>query len=222
MKKIIIILLVGLLTPQLVQGQGTIYLSNLWQPFAGSEAVGSDSWLAIYFATGNPPFGITGYNFNSIQLEMTAASGNPDGFTVAIYPVYGYPGSPPNLGSSLGTLNGSSNPSTAEIYSYTPTSNLTLLPDAGYFIVVTAGTAITDGSYELSESITYATSSDNWTGGPSLYSDSDGMSWTAAPNSAYLYYQFAISATPIPEPSPSLLLLLGSGILFYVRRAFHR
>jgi hypothetical protein len=30
------------------------------------------------------------------------------------------------------------------------------------------------------------------------------------------------SSSPIPEPSPSLLLLLGSGVIIYVRRTFHR
>ena len=74
---------------------------------------------------------------------------NPSGFTVAIYPVYGFPDAPASLGSSLGTLNGSADPSTAGVYSYTPTSSLTLLPNAGYFAVLTAGTAVADGAYEL-------------------------------------------------------------------------
>ena len=214
MKKIIIIFVAVLLAPQLVPAQGTIYLSNLGQPSSGSAAVGSDSWLAVYFRTGYSPL-IYGYLLNSIQLETTDAFGNPSGFTVAIYPVYGFPDAPASLGSSLGTLNGSADPSTAGVYSYTPTSSLTLLPNAGYFAVLTAGTAVADGAYELDESASYATSSGNWTGGPALYSNDDGLIWGVM---GATYFQFASTATAIPEPSWARLLLFGSGVLFYVRK----
>jgi len=55
-------------------------------------------------------------------------------------------------GSSLGSLNGSFNPVTGSAYAYTPTSDLTLLPNNFYFIVLTAGTTIANGAYEWSES----------------------------------------------------------------------
>ncbi|MGA3213100.1 MAG: choice-of-anchor R domain-containing protein, partial [Terriglobales bacterium] len=134
----------GLLTPQLLQAQGTTYLSNLDQSSAGSLAVGSDSWLAGIFTTGLNP---GGYVLNSIQLAMTDASGSPGGFMVMLYaPAIG--GILP--GSSLGTLNGSLNPVTSGIYTYTPAATLTLAPNVPYSIVLTAGTAVANGAYELS------------------------------------------------------------------------
>ncbi len=124
MKNVIIMVSVILLTQQITQAQGTIYLSNLGQPSAGSLAVGSDSWVAAMFQTGA---NAGGYVLNSVQLGMADASGNPSGFTVMIYanivpPIGIFPG------NSLGTLTDSLNPVTSGIYTYTPRSSLTLLP----------------------------------------------------------------------------------------------
>jgi hypothetical protein len=94
-----------------------------------------------------------------------------------------------------------------------------LLPNAGYFAVLTAGTAVADGAYELNESASYATSSGNWTGGRPLHSNDDGLIWGLMGATSF---QFALTATAIPEPSSAFLLLLGSGVLIYVRRIFHR
>jgi hypothetical protein len=55
----------GLLAQQILQAQGTTYLSNLDQSSVGSLAVGSNSWLAGIFETGTNP---GGYVLNSIQL----------------------------------------------------------------------------------------------------------------------------------------------------------
>ena len=74
---------VGLLTQRVTQAQGTLtYLSNLGQPSSGSDIVGSNSWLFTTFRVGTNP---NGYVLNSIQLEMTDASGTPSGFTVMLY-----------------------------------------------------------------------------------------------------------------------------------------
>jgi hypothetical protein len=71
-----------LLVAQIVPAQGTIYLSNLGETPVGSGAIGTDSWLAQYFAKGtNSP----GYTPNSVRLLMNAAVGNSSGFTAAIY-----------------------------------------------------------------------------------------------------------------------------------------
>src|ERR1700679_483175 len=85
MKKIImsVIIAIGFLVPQIIQAQGTItYLSSLSPTSTGIHSVGSDSWLAAGFETGN---NIGGYELNSIQLGMAGVSGNPSGFTVMIY-----------------------------------------------------------------------------------------------------------------------------------------
>jgi hypothetical protein len=214
MKTIVVMFMFALLASQPILAQGTIYLSNLEQPSSGSKAAGSDSWLAVDFRTGYFP-SVSAYMLNSIQLNMAYASGNPSGFTMSIYPVYGYPNTPPTLGSSLGTLNGPVNPATAGIYSYAPPLSLTLLPNADYFIVITAVTDVADGAYELNESASYATSSGNWTGGGALFSNDDGLTWMQVGDG---YFQFAITATVIPEPSSAFLLFLGSGVLMYVRK----
>lgn len=93
----------ALLSPHAAQAQGTTpYLSSLSQSYTGNEAVGSDSWLAVPFVTGNSP---GGYNLDSVQLGMADASGNPSGFAVMLYADSGNPlGASP--GSSLGSLSG--------------------------------------------------------------------------------------------------------------------
>jgi hypothetical protein len=48
----LIVFAVALLAPQIAQAQGTIYMSNLGQTSAGTDAVGSNSWMAVYFITG--------------------------------------------------------------------------------------------------------------------------------------------------------------------------
>lgn len=222
MKKIITVFVFALLASQVARSQGTLtYLSNLEQPSAGSLAIGSDSWYAALFFTGG---NVGGYSLNSIQLAMTDASGSPSGFATMIY------AQNPNIstailpGSSLGTLNGSANPSTTGIYAYTPASNLTLSPSTAYFIVLTAGTTIANGAYEWSR---VGIDSYNPSGGwgviqgvsSGVYDSNDGSSWHSI---SAAYPQFAITATAIPEPPSAFLLLLGSGVLLYVRRIFHR
>jgi hypothetical protein len=209
MKKIIIMFVVGLLAPQIVQAQGTTYLSNLGQLSIGSHAVASDSWLAADFFTGN---NADGYVLNSVQLGMTDASGNPNGFTIMIYA-----NSNPDTilpGSSLGTLSGSTDPVTAGTYTYAPASNLTLSPNADYFIVLTAGTAVANGAYDWSRANTDTYNpSGSWRGGPGIFfTSSNGLNW----NLSSPYAQYAINATPIPEPSICGLSVL-SGLLFIWR-----
>ncbi|HVU07402.1 MAG TPA: choice-of-anchor R domain-containing protein [Verrucomicrobiae bacterium] len=216
MKKLIIIFLVALLASRLVQAQGTTYLSNLGQAPVGSNPVGNDSWLAAGFFTGN---NVGGYMLNSVQLEMTDASGSPSGFTIMIYDR----GDNPNVivpGSSLGVLSGSADPSTGGIYTYT-TSGLTLSPSTYYYVVLTAGTAVANGAYDWSVMNTASYNpDDSWIGSVTLVSH-DGSSWGTLPTyPQYDFSQFAITATPVPEPSSSWLILFGGGILFYVRRSF--
>ena len=208
----VIVLVVALLAPQIVQAQGTIYLSNLGQPSAGSLAVGSDSWQAAIFTTGT---NADGYVLNSIQLAMTDASGTPNGFTVMLCGVGNFPGAP-LPGSSLGTLSGSTDPATGGIFTYTPVSNLTLLPYEYYFIVLTAGTAVANGAYEWSHAGTY---SYNPSGGWETYADilqsSNGSYWTSA---STIDAQFAIDATAVPEPGVFGLFGLGGLFLAWHRR----
>ncbi len=213
MKKLIITTAIGLLIQQIVQAQETLYVSNLGQTSTGNYAVGSDSWYASFFKAGN---NIGGYELNIIQLAVTGASGNPSGFTAMVYANIN-----PEIavlpGNSIGTLDGSLNPVDAGTYNYTPDSNIVLSPNTDYYVVLTAETPIAEGAYEWS--LAGANSynpSDGWSGSVGrVYTSSNGLSWI--PISA-AYPQFAITATAIPEPSSAFLLLLGSGVLFYVRK----
>ena len=196
-----ILVLVFGLAPKIIQAQGAItYLSNLGQPSTGNLAVGSDSWLATLFFTGN---NASGYALNSIQLGITDSSGNPSGFTAMLYEINPAAAIP---GNNLGTLNGSLNPATAGTYTYTPTSSLTLSQNTYYFIVLTAGTAVANGAYEwsLAGANSYNPSS-GWNAG-AIETSSNGSSWSGL---ASEYPQFAINATVIPEPSVLRLFSLG-------------
>lgn len=126
--------------------------------------------------------------------------------------------SPPPVpgGSSLGTLNGSLDPVTSGIYTYTPAGSLTLAPDQAYCIVLTAGTPVANGAYEWS----YADmNSYNPSGGWSfigVWTSSNGSApWVG---SGGTFPQFAINATAVPEPSTLGLLSLGAFFLVCHRR----
>ena len=109
-------------------------------------------------------------------------------------------------------------PTTAGIYTFTAVSSLTLAPNKNYCIVLTGGTGIGDGAYELN--YTGATSNminNDWVGLQSITISTNGVN--TRPISSYkLAYdnlaQFAINATVIPEPS--LLGLLGLGGLTFL------
>lgn len=200
----------GLMAPQILQAQGAMtYLSNLGQSSAGSLAAGSDSWLAAMFQTGTND---GGYVLNSIQLSMNAASGNPTGFTVMLY-ADGVIAGGVIPGSSLGALNGSLDPAASGTYTFTPAANLTLSRFTPYFIVLTAGTAISDGAYDWSLA---GANSYNPSGGwgtlAAYWTSSNGSFW---PRPTPGYPQFAINATAVPEPGVSRLFVLGGCFLVW-------
>ena len=197
---------VALLAAQIVQAQGTMtYLSNLGQSSAGSLAVGNNSWLAEVFVTGT---NASGYSLNSIQLGMADSSGNPSNFTTMLYSSAGASFLP---GFSLGTLDSSLNPTAAGTYTFTSASNLMLSPSTDYFIVLTAGTAVANGSYEWSYTgANFYNPSGGWASLGNVWILNDGSHWNSTGDSV----QFAINATPIPEPG--VLGLFGLGGLAFV------
>jgi hypothetical protein len=217
MKKIImraiLAFALAVLSPQTAQAQGTLYVSSLGLTSTGSSSVGNDSWLATDFGTGT---NAGGYLLNSVQLALGDASGNPSGFTAMIYNVNPHIGTGVFPGNSLGTLNGSLNPVTGGIYTYSPASDLTLSPNTVCFIVLTDGTAVASAAYEWSFTSTHApTLSGGWQGDDTFLSSSDGLRW--GPFSPG-YAQFAINGTPVPEPFTLGLLVLGGSFLVWHRR----
>ena len=216
MKKLVgsVISALAMLTPEMIQAQGTVFLSNLGQSFSDSNPVASDSWLAAGFITGNND---GGYLLDSVELGMANATSNPSGFMVMLYTQSS------NLssflpGNNLGTLNGSANPSTAGIYTYTAAADLFLSPSTQYFVVLAAGTTVANGAYEWNYTSTYSYNpSGGWSGVAVTLASSNGSSWFRLGSSPYYdYSEIAITATAIPEPLSALFLLLGSGVLLYV------
>ncbi len=220
MKKVVIVFSVILLTQQITQAQGTVYLSNLGQSFPDSNPVASDSWLAASFITGN---NAGGYLLDSFELGMANATGNPSGFTVMLYSATGTTGVFP--GNSLGTLTGSLSPISAGTYTYIPGSSLALSPSTWYFMVLTAGTAIANGAYEWNYTSTFSYNpSGGWFGVAVTIASNDGSSWFglgSSPN--YDYSEIAITATPVPEPSAFSFWLAGASCFVGQRcwRKFH-
>ncbi len=217
--------MLGVLAQQVSQAQGIVYLSNLGQTSTGGTTVGSDSWLATQFITG---FNAGGYSLNSIQLAMADAVGDPGGFTATLYTFGGSLAGAQYPGVSLGDLNGSVNPATGGLYTYTPTSDLILSPNTSYFIVLAAGTAVAAGAYEWSVETTSSdnfSSSDDWAGFVSFES-SAGSSWKTIGGSYpnFIVPQYAINATAIPEPGVLSLFGLGCVFLFgiFCRRRHQR
>jgi PEP-CTERM motif len=188
----------------------------LGEPSSGSSAIGNNSWFAADFITGT---NTGGYLLDSVQLAIADSSGDPSGFTVMIYSAI--IGDATFPGTSLGTLSGYLNPSTAGIYTYTSTTGLVLSPSDSYFIVLTAGTTVANGAYEWSVTSTASPGYTNYHWGDEVFfaQSGNGINWSYASG---IYGQFAIDATPVPEPSSSFLLLLGSGVFIYARRTFHR
>jgi hypothetical protein len=206
---------VGLLiltaTVQMAQAQGTLYLSTLEQNQNQSYVIGNNLWLAQGIETGTDS---GGYVLNSVQLEMVAATGNPSGFIVSIYSALN--GDP---STDLGALNGSSNPSSAGLYTYTA-SSISLAPSTEYFIVATDATPTTQGYYVWSDTLFDAsyTSVNDWSIQENLTSP-NGSTWGGARNAGY---QIEINATVIPEPSTWAMFVTGGiAILVGRRRKTH-
>jgi hypothetical protein len=203
---IALVLSVELFAPSFVQAQGTLYVSNLGQTPNGSEAIGSDSWLAQVFSTGTNS---GGYVLNSVQLLMGAASGSPSGFSVSIYGSL-------NPTNSLGNLSGP-DPSAGGIFTYAA-SGLDLSPSTTYFVVVTAATPVAQGAYNWSAGTQYTFGGNQWEIAATYFSSSDGLTWTGHGRSDA--FQMAIYATAVPEPSVAGLLGLGGlGFLWHRRKA---
>jgi hypothetical protein len=182
--------------------------SNLGQAPLGSLAIASDSWRAEGFFTGA---NTDGYLLNSIQLQLETPMGAPSGFSLSIYDRNG---STP--GSLLQSLTGPE-PSGSGVFTF-QSSGLVLHPISAYFIVATATTPLTSGSFqwEITSWVDQTHAFDFGAGGL-LFQSPDGHTWTySRPNN----FMFAVNATVIPEPS--IHALLGLGGLFLAALSFWR
>jgi hypothetical protein len=105
-------------------------------------------------------------------------------------------------------------PSAGGLFSYTPSSGLILLPDTFYFIVVTANTLVATGAYDWSAANFGLDPNNQWWLDNVYFSSTDGSNWAASRSHIF---QLGIYATAVPEPSAISLILLGGGVLIYVR-----
>jgi hypothetical protein len=203
-----LILAAVILVPLCALAQGTLQVSNLGQTPTGSAAIGSDSWIAQEFITGNNP---DGYTLDSVQLLMNAASETPAGFTVSLYSKTGDPHSGSNGDSPLadiGNLNGSADPSSGGLFAYA-SAGLLLSSHTFYFVVVTSETPVADGSYNWSAAYRagVGSSTTGWSIQDYYYSSLNGSTWSETIRQDV--FQMGIYATPVPEPSTVALLFLG-------------
>ncbi len=189
-------------------------LSNIGQTPVGSLAIANDSWRAERFFTGTNS---GGYSLNSIQLQFGTPVGVPSGISLGIYD-YNYDGNSTTPGNLLHSLTGA-DPSGNGVSTF-QSSGLVLKPYSTYFIVATATTPLTAGSFQwdITSWVDRAHVFDFGAGGL-LYHSSDGQSWTISrPNN----FVFSVNATVVPEPA-SLALCLCGGIIavhrFIRRRA---
>jgi hypothetical protein len=125
---------------------------------------------------------------------------------------------PVDVGGSLDTLAGSANPANAGTYTYVAPPGLMLSPSTAYYIVVTAGAAMANGSYEWGYMNTSSYDPvDSW-GATVTSGSSNGSSWgRLGSNPNFDYSQFAIYATPVPEPSAVGLFALGGLLVGFQR-----
>ena len=197
-KRIPITLAIGLLLPQVVPAQSTLYLSTLGQASGVNTVVGSDSWRAVGFVSGTNQ---AGYQLDSVQLLMGPATAGASGFRAMLYTATGVmPGN--NLGSLIG-----SDPFSTGLYGFAA-SNIALTPSTQYFVVLTAETSLADGTYAWSiQSGFHNNASDGWRLSGDYLASTGGSDWAGyRPNP----FQFAISASPIPEPAAAAVI--GSGL----------
>ena len=207
-----LILGIGFLQPLMTPAQGTVYLSNLGQAPIGYSVAASDAWLAGAFKTGS---NTGGYSLNTVQLLMNTASGSPGGFSVSLYT---FNNSNFHPGTNLGSLNGSE-PVSGGLFTYS-SSSIALSPSTFYFIVITAATPISVGSFgwTIANSASY-TSSDGWILASGYDVSSDGLSWSLHRSTPL---QFGVSATAIPEPATISLVAIGVLALGLCRRKTKR
>ena len=191
--------------------QSTLLVSNLGKTSSGAIAAGSNSQLAQFFYNNgsNPSEGGSdaGFHLDSVQLLMSNPVGSPNSFSVGIYSGASRREGP---GPLVGFLNGAT-PDSAGVYTFTA-PNITLASLTVYWLVVSGGTSVEQGSYSWNLAANNSYDSDNGSGLSPYYDSSpSGSLWTRNGSTPL---QFAVYVTAIPEPSSLALLGVGGSFLF--------
>jgi hypothetical protein len=220
--------LLGLLVPSLTRGQVTTnYFDNTVRTVAGSYALettvndSATSQIYVQFQTGANAFG---YSLNSISLSFAAASGDPSAWPVYVFllgdtPNPTGPGGTNDLGGFGTVITGSSFhasglPLSANLYTFTPQSSVTLAPDADYWFEVRSGN--TSGAYEWNYTSATTAAINGWSIGSVLAATGTGSVGTPLTDAPL----FSINATALtPEPGSLSLAVMGFGAaLGFARR----
>src|ERR1035437_1491971 len=178
-----------------LKAQGTIYLSNLGETGAGYSVGGG--WQS--FQTG---ISSNGYNLNSVTLVMGNWLGNASNFLVSIRA-----DDAGQLGTSLATLNGNSDPETAGEYNYTA-SNLILNPDTVYWILVNCDSFSPNPFFPSGGYAWQGTLSPNYFFAGDWVANRVGNSFGSVS-----VFQFAVNATAVTEPASLALFVFGFACL---------
>lgn len=186
-----------LISANSLEAQGVLYVSNIANP---SDFAFNWGGFATSFTTGTES---SGYDLNSVQLNIGGVDGPSGGYSISLCSDdVGLPG------SDLQTLTGTA-PTGAGVYSYT-SPILQLSPSTTYWIVMICGNAC----WAVPDSGDY-TSSDGWSMGSDA--DWDGSSWSQ--DSSYPF-ELSVIASPVSEPSPLAIVLLSTGLIFYISKRF--
>ena len=183
-------------------------IDSTTQSVTGAAAINFSDWNGNKFVND-----ATSRNLQSITLSMDVAADTSGSFRVELY---SNSGSLP--GSSLGILTGNGNPATAGLYTYTPSSTITLNPNTTYWVVAKVTSGLGDYSWNYTSTTTHG-----GTGTLGGFSESfdQGGSWSA--ENVSFPSMFSVTATAVPEPSSYAAMLgvaaLGFGIF---NRRFRR
>jgi len=179
----------------------TIIVDNTAATVSGSDVIDSNTWQANSFTMDG-----TSRSLQSVTLSLDNGNAVGGNFQVQLW---NSGGSQP--GTLLATLSGNSDPLTANTYSYTPSSTVTLSANTKYWVVAEGST--TSGTYIWNYTTSSASTGVGTLGGWSITHDA-GNSWNAEINADP--FMLNVTAGAVPEPSSYAavfgILALGFGV----------
>lgn len=188
-------------------------VSNLTESRVDAVSVTTGAWWASSFTTHSE----TSYTLNSVSLKFSAAANTSGNFFVRLYSNNsGVPG------SSLETLSGTANPSSATTYSFTSTGT-TLSAGTRYWLVA----GVTSGAGDYKWDWTNSTAQ-NSVEGQSWGIGDDDVHTSTNSGSSWVFdgaaMQFSVNATAVPEPGTyaALFGLAALGVVAWRRRKVAR
>lgn len=195
-----------------ITSHAAVVLSNLSLSADDSWPIVTGEYLAQSFRVGNEA---ASYSIDGLEVDLHASANTA---APLVFSIYTDSGNQP--GTAVGQLTTGTAPTTAGVYSFTPTASIVLDSATTYWIVAsTSGASRYDWS--LSQSLGFS-AQDTWSIDESdftlAYSENAGTSWDVyAADGGIGPALFAISATPVPEPSAPALLLGAATVALTLR-----